>query len=211
MSKVIYVVFPLIIIPISYYAYVKYKKRCVTPPEEIVYDIVFFTDKGAECRGHATAQLPCPKINSDEEKAGVECVAKYIRKIVSYIERTEETLDVCIYLLTCHDLANAILEVYKNGRKVRLIADADMINESGAQIKRLRRAGVPVRMKKSHYLMHHKFLIIDRKLLLTGSFNWTMQAMAGNWDNMIITSQPVLVGKFCGEFDDLWKYFSKNC
>jgi cardiolipin hydrolase len=33
--------------------------------------------------------------------------------------------------------------------------------------------------------MHHKFAIIDKIVLLTGSFNWTAQAVNGNQENLI--------------------------
>lgn len=44
-------------------------------------------------------------------------------------------------------------------------------------------------------------------LLITGSTNWTMQAMSGNWDNMVVTSLPELVIPFQLEFQRLWRDF----
>ena len=52
----------------------------------------------------------------------------------------------------------------------------------------LQKNGAFVRVKKSDYLMHHKFAIIDGKNLITGSFNWTMQAAMGNYENVLITN-----------------------
>ena len=54
------------------------------------------------------------------------------------------------------------------------------------------------------YLMHHKFAIIDDRVLITGSFNWTMQAIIGNKENLIITSDPRLVQPFVREFKKIW-------
>lgn len=39
--------------------------------------------------------------------------------------------------------------------------------------------GIEVRHDRSSYLMHHKFLIIDEKVVVTGSFNWTQAAVIG--------------------------------
>ena len=33
--------------------------------------------------------------------------------------------------------------------------------------------------------MHNKFAIIDKLVLVTGSFNWTAQAVTGNQENLI--------------------------
>lgn len=45
-------------------------------------------------------------------------------------------------------------------------------------------------------------------LLITGSTNWTMQAMSGNWDNMVMTSMPELTTPFQLEFQRLWRDFA---
>lgn len=47
-------------------------------------------------------------------------------------------------------------------------------------------------------------------LLITGSTNWTMQAMSGNWDNMVMTSLPELATPFQLEFQRLWRDFANH-
>ena len=74
----------------------------------------------------------------------------------------------------------------------------------------LQKNGAFVRMKKSDYLMHHKFAIIDGKKLISGSFNWTMQAAMGNYENVIITSNPFLVQSFVDEFEKLWTTMARE-
>ncbi len=48
--------------------------------------------------------------------------------------------------------------------------------------------------------MHHKFCIIDRQLLLNGSFNWTQN---NNRENILLTKQPEVVQAFLLEFESL--------
>ena len=55
--------------------------------------------------------------------------------------------------------------------------------------------------------MHHKFLIIDNSVLITGSFNWTRQAIVGNHENLIVTTHAKLVPLYRREFDKLWIMF----
>lgn len=52
--------------------------------------------------------------------------------------------------------------------------------------------------------MHHKFVIIDDQLVCSGSFNWTIQAVTGNNESVIITSDSRIVQPFCKEFQKLW-------
>lgn len=56
--------------------------------------------------------------------------------------------------------------------------------------------------------MHHKFAIIDDKLLITGSANWTAQAFFGNHDNVIITNEQTAIKSYKEEFEQLWIRFS---
>lgn len=52
--------------------------------------------------------------------------------------------------------------------------------------------------------MHHKFMIIDDGLVCSGSFNWTIQAVTGNNESVIVSTDPRVVKPFCDEFQKLW-------
>jgi phosphatidylserine/phosphatidylglycerophosphate/cardiolipin synthase-like enzyme len=51
--------------------------------------------------------------------------------------------------------------------------------------------------------MHHKFAIVDARLLINGSFNWTRQAVLYNQENCVITDNLQLVRVV---FSDLARY-----
>jgi len=55
--------------------------------------------------------------------------------------------------------------------------------------------------------MHHKFVVIDGRVLLTGSFNWTRQAISGNQENLLALTNKRIVSLYRQEFDKLWKNF----
>ncbi|XP_003382843.1 PREDICTED: mitochondrial cardiolipin hydrolase-like [Amphimedon queenslandica] len=115
------------------------------------------------------------------------------------------SLDICVYCLNGKDFLEAILSVHKRGVPVRVITDNE---ESYVQIATLRKGGVQVRTNmSSSYLMHHKFAIIDRSLLITGSLNWTRQGLNGNYENVIITDDVGYLGGFLKQFEELWESF----
>jgi cardiolipin hydrolase len=58
--------------------------------------------------------------------------------------------------------------------------------------------------------MHHKFAIIDKKILITGSANWTLQAFFGNYENLIITNRHEFVNSYIHEFEKLWLKFNEE-
>jgi len=55
--------------------------------------------------------------------------------------------------------------------------------------------------------MHHKFAVIDKSVVITGSFNWTMQAVKYNQENLLFFENKFLAEKYTLAFEDLWKNF----
>lgn len=57
------------------------------------------------------------------------------------------------------------------------------------------------------YQMHNKFMIVDRKEIVTGSFNWSMSSENNHLENLIALSgskaQEVL-GNYLNEFNSIW-------
>jgi len=58
--------------------------------------------------------------------------------------------------------------------------------------------------------MHHKFCVIDGHILITGSFNWTNQAVKENQENVIILNDKELCMKYTAEYNKLWEQFKNN-
>lgn len=144
-------------------------------------------------------------------------ITESMERLLCRLNSARYSLDICMYVLTNLDIANAVLKLHYKGVKVRVIIDADMAYSSGSNVRKLEKQGIPVRWMKSTNLMHHKFCILDASvdhevtevtpLLITGSINWTNQALNGNWENVIVTSQEELVGQFKTEFERLWIIF----
>ena len=51
-------------------------------------------------------------------------------------------------------------------------------------------------------ILHDKFLIIDKKYVITGSFNWTTNAAKRNDENFVVLDDDA--ARFQAEFDRLW-------
>jgi phosphatidylserine/phosphatidylglycerophosphate/cardiolipin synthase-like enzyme len=68
----------------------------------------------------------------------------------------------------------------------------------GSDIKELTAAGVSVVMDKDGFHMHHKFCILDSRMVLNGSFNWTRQAVLSNQENILVLDHPQLVSALGG-------------
>jgi phosphatidylserine/phosphatidylglycerophosphate/cardiolipin synthase-like enzyme len=122
---------------------------------------------------------------------------------------------VAMYAFTSRELALALKGATDRGVVVRVLLDweADQKNTL-SQGNFLRRSGIEVRnvtgqlreKGETRGIMHHKFAVIDRKILITGSYNWSRAAETLNGENILIfqKAEP-LAAEYRKEFEKLWK------
>jgi mitochondrial cardiolipin hydrolase len=134
---------------------------------------------------------------------GQDCV----NRVISLFAHAQRFADVCVFTITDDRIADAMIEAHKRGVIIRVVTDDMKTMDRGSDIERLRRAGLEVREDRSEHHMHHKFALFDQRLVLTGSFNWTRSATAYNQENIVVTSEPRLVGSFRDAFAQLWEKF----
>ncbi|SDD72931.1 phospholipase D-like domain-containing protein [Aquimonas voraii] len=126
------------------------------------------------------------------------------QKILALCRAARTQVDVCVFTLADDLLAAALLECHRRGVAVRLITDNDKAFDAGSDVVWLRDQGLPVRVDRSSYHMHHKFAVFDGRLLLNGSFNWTRSASTSNEENLMVIEHAQLVADFRTEFERLW-------
>ena len=127
-----------------------------------------------------------------------------IESISDLLGQADKSLDLCIFTITDERLATNILDCLQRGIKVRIITDDEKMYDNGSAIKDLKNAGIPVKIDHSRYHMHHKFGIIDSRIIFTGSFNWTYSASSHNQENMLVTSNFDIVKQYVDQYELLW-------
>jgi len=127
-----------------------------------------------------------------------------LQRFINYLGSGMKTLDICIFTVSNDKIADTIMDEHKDGVQVRVITDNDTKLNKGSDVFKFVQAGIPVREDKDDGHMHNKFAIIDGKLLINGSFNWTYQATSKNFENVMVTNNASLVAQFQEYFDNLW-------
>lgn len=163
-----------------------------------IFEVMFFSKDSALCRPHLNSQEFCTKTN---------CAVKYFRRIIHYLDSATGTLDICMYFLTSSILAKAIINAHKRGVTVKIILDESMTQNDYSQTTMFYKEGIKLKYKQLYSAMHHKFVIIDNNIVITGSTNWTMTAFFGNFENLMVTNESELVKPFINEFEKIWTMF----
>lgn len=129
-------------------------------------------------------------------------------RIGERIDAARESLQLCVFTITDNRLTRRILAAHERGVVVRVITDDLKSLDKGSDIFRLDRAGIAVRTDKDPTHMHHKFAILDQKVLLTGSYNWTYSASEHNRENLLISQDPEVLEPYRAEFENLWRLYA---
>ncbi|XP_021179773.1 mitochondrial cardiolipin hydrolase isoform X1 [Fundulus heteroclitus] len=125
-------------------------------------------------------------------------------RLLRHLLSASSSLDLCVFSFSNMDLSRAVLLLHQKGVTIRVLGDKDYSAITGSQIGVLRKAGICVRCDSGSVHMHHKFAVVDGRLLITGSLNWTLQAVQSNRENILITDEAELVQPFIEEFHRLW-------
>ncbi|MGH9447550.1 MAG: phospholipase D-like domain-containing protein [Terriglobia bacterium] len=130
------------------------------------------------------------------------------RRIEGLIRQATASIDCALYRLEHPALANALDEAAARGVAVRLVLDRGKLREGHSAIRLEEPGRAAVRISSGPYggksKMHHKFAVVDGKIALSGSYNWTVESESGNFENLVILRAPAVVSAYCQEFESLW-------
>ncbi len=125
--------------------------------------------------------------------------------IIQQIRSAVNQLQICVFTISDDLITDAIVTSHKRGTQIKLITDNDKSLDEGSDIEQLAKSGIAVKMDRTPNHMHHKFMLVDGKALITGSYNWTRSAARFNHENILLTHEAGVVKSFLKEFDQLWQ------
>ena len=131
---------------------------------------------------------------------GADC----LNRVVSRLQGATRAADICVFTITDNRISRVIDAAHRRGVAVRIVTDNDKANDFGSDIAELTRAGVPVKVDRTPFHMHHKFALFDGTYLLNGSYNWTRGAADENEENLVEITEATLIAEFQAKFDELW-------
>ena len=136
----------------------------------------------------------------------MESYFKHIgRHILDNTSTVTESLQIAVAWFTNDNIFNHLLDLLNRQIKIELIVVNDSINnrDSGLDFNKFIALGGHFYFANSSSLMHHKFLLIDKQKLITGSYNWTYNAEYRNSENITISTDNSLIENFAKEFEKL--------
>ncbi|MEM2929060.1 MAG: phospholipase D family protein [Nitrososphaerota archaeon] len=125
------------------------------------------------------------------------------KAIIEWINKANKSIHIMIYSFTLDSISDALILAYKKGIEVLIIFEKEQISTYSEDIK-LKNAGINVKYDSNPASMHNKVMVIDSKVVLTGSFNWSSQAENKNNENLLIIIDNEIAELYEKEFQKIW-------
>lgn len=125
-------------------------------------------------------------------------------RIIQLIDSAKKSIKIAMFTWTRKDFAKAVVTAARRGVKVSVVMDRYAGKGAGIEIAGfLCRCQVPIAFSSGQGLLHYKMMIIDDKILVNGSANWTKAAFTQNDDCIMILQD--LTKEQANMLDRLWK------
>lgn len=127
-------------------------------------------------------------------------------RILAEINKAQSTIDIAIYSFTADQIRDALIAAKNGGVAIRIIADTSSVGSSGSEITTLQGLGFNLKTMAGigSGIMHNKYMIVDGKVLFTGSYNWSASAEGFNFENALFISASAVIRKYQDDFDAMW-------
>jgi phosphatidylserine/phosphatidylglycerophosphate/cardiolipin synthase-like enzyme len=129
-----------------------------------------------------------------------------LARLVELVSAAQDSVYFLAYSFTSDALAEALVERGEHGVEIRGVFEKDQYESNqGTEFDRLRKAGLDMRLDGNPRHMHHKVFIIDEKIVITGSYNYSANAEKRNDENLLVIHDPQVAALYLQEF---WRVFN---
>lgn len=141
--------------------------------------------------------ITCPIIDSCFTP-GQDCT----HQITDHIAKAKHSILVQAYGFSSKDIANALIAAKNRGVNVKVILDKSQRKQKYSLLHYIFDAGIPIWIDMKPAIAHNKVMIIDRKEVITGSFNFTDAAQKRNAENVVFISDIKLSKEYIQNWEN---------
>jgi phosphatidylserine/phosphatidylglycerophosphate/cardiolipin synthase-like enzyme len=127
-----------------------------------------------------------------------------VSQLAPLIESAQNSIRFMAFSFTHDDLGATVLARAKAGVDVKGIFETRGSETEYSEMPALYCAGVPVRQDGNPRTFHHKVFIIDDKIVVTGSLNFSENADDSNDENVVVVTNADIAARYLQEFERRW-------
>ena len=128
-----------------------------------------------------------------------------VEKIIhGRIAKAKKSVKFMQFSFTSQPLAEIMIKKFKEGIEVKGVFEKKGSGTEYSQYTKMKIENVPVRLDGNRFTMHHKVIIIDDHIVITGSFNLSKNANTRNDENIVIIGSKEIALKYIEEFNRIY-------
>ncbi len=128
------------------------------------------------------------------------------KALVQWIDGARQEVLVQAYGFTHNAIAQALLRAHLRGVKVAVLLDQKSTSTNRYVVELLQGSRVDLRFDGQHAIAHNKVMVIDQRIVVTGSFNFTNSADSRNAENLLILESPALASRYQANWQSHWAH-----
>jgi len=128
------------------------------------------------------------------------------KELLKEISKAKSSIKFLAFAFTDRDIAYALIQAQKRGVKIQGVYDeAQNDYQQYSTYKMLKNHRMAVKLDKNRYKLHSKVFIIDKKMVITGSYNFTKSANNVNAENSIVIKDRKIAQKYLKRFKEIYR------
>lgn len=112
------------------------------------------------------------------------------------LDNAKSSVFVQAYSFTSAPIAEALVKAHRRGVNVQVLLDKSQKTEKYSSADFLVNAGIPTKIDAAHAIAHNKVMIIDKEIVITGSFNFSKAAEESNAENLLVVRDKELASRY---------------
>lgn len=130
--------------------------------------------------------------------------------VLHLINGAHKSIEMMAYEFKAPDIVAALDKAAERGVNVSVVIDyrANKGNKLAlAAVSDAISHGIVIRVDSHYHIQHDKVMIVDGRILETGSFNYAPTAESANSENILVLRHvPQVVKRYQQHFDSRWQY-----
>ncbi len=169
------------------------------------FEEMFVDDKFGD---NVVAETPTPRVTLDgtpidvyfSPDDGVQA------SFVDLVNNATQSIYFMAFSFTADEIGEAVRARAQDDVVVAGVMETEQVNSNiGTEFDPFRQAGLDVLRDGNEGQMHHKVMIIDEKIVVFGSYNFTNSAETKNDENLIVIYNEDIAAQFKAEFQRVYQ------
>lgn len=125
--------------------------------------------------------------------------------LIYLIDEAKGSIYASFYKIELEGISRALMQAHQRGVEVKIFTDDLTSHHKDSQFDYLAKFGLIKKDRDPESLMHHKFCVIDERIVWTGSFNPTRRGAYRENNNVVVIKSSQVAADFIQEFKRLWQ------